>query len=127
MHHPTLVPLDDAVDTHAEPIRRWSVQSLRGPGVEVAAPNWLVALGLALHEQGACDELLARAACERLPNGTVVVNDLARRERYAVTPLAEPCAAEDAPATGRAAPYLDWMLEPGAWCHYSQDPLTSIH
>ncbi|MEL6345485.1 MAG: hypothetical protein AAFV53_20420 [Myxococcota bacterium] len=66
-------------------IAAWEVRSLNHPAVVVHAHNWLEAFGLAMAEMGQ-DHELSRLACERLPNGQFLVNDLGRRERYTVLP-----------------------------------------
>lgn len=53
----------------------------------VEAPNWLVALGLALEAAGNATDL-RRLACEVLPNGTAIAKDLQGGARYVVQPEA---------------------------------------
>lgn len=52
---------------------------------EVRAENWLVALGLALEENGSLPSV-HQIACERLENGSIIVNDIQNRRRYRVQP-----------------------------------------
>ena len=74
----------------------WEICSSRHPRMLVEASNWLSALGEAFAELGA-DEGLERLACECLCNGMIIVNDLTRRERYTVRPIA--CVRLPADAT----------------------------
>lgn len=52
---------------------------------EVRAENWLVALGYALEQNGTLPSI-HQMACERLENGSIIVNDLQNRRRYRVQP-----------------------------------------
>jgi len=88
----------------------WEIRSLRQPIVVVDAPNWLAALGMALAELG-CDDGMERIACERLPNGQIIVNDLSHQERYTVRPIA--CVRvppSRLTMSEEAENVLDWML-----------------
>lgn len=61
--------------------------SVTAPGAspaEVHASNWLAALGLALPRLGEDANELERVAAERLPNGTVIVRDMASRKSFLV-------------------------------------------
>ncbi|MCO4744033.1 MAG: GAF domain-containing protein [Proteobacteria bacterium] len=61
--------------------------SARGAGsVQVAAPNWIAALGLGMEQIGA-NAAIERLACERLPNGTVIVRDIQSGAGFVVTPV----------------------------------------
>jgi len=50
---------------------------------EVQGENWLVALGYALEADGNLSSV-QQIACERLVNGSVIVNDIQNRRRYRV-------------------------------------------
>ena len=78
------------------------------PGVRpatVEAGNWLAALGLGLDKLG-LDADFSRLACELLPNGTVIAQDVRSGNRFVVRPEAEesaqPKAGNDAPTQPRA-------------------------
>lgn len=63
--------------------------SARGAGsAQVKAPNWIVALGLGMEEIGAT-AVIERMACERLPNGTVIVRDIQSGAGFVVVPEEE--------------------------------------
>lgn len=61
----------------------WEVAELDGRTVFVRAANWVVALGIALERLGHTEEA-RRLACEVLPNGMAIANDLVGRRRYVV-------------------------------------------
>ena len=119
--------MKDASNRAAVSGQRWEIGSRQYGIVVVEAPNWVAALGLALAEVGQ-DQGMDRVACERLPNGTIIVNDVSRGARFTVSPLA-PELPPPGPQPQGGARYLDWMLESssGLYATYSQDPLTSIH
>ncbi len=50
---------------------RYTVAARDAPAVEIEAPNWLVALGTAVHRLG-LDDALSRLAVEVMPNGVVL-------------------------------------------------------
>lgn len=54
----------------------WSISARGIPTVQVAAPNWIAALGLGVEELGRA-ATIQRLACEQLPNGTVIARDIA--------------------------------------------------
>jgi GAF domain-containing protein len=54
----------------------WSISARGIPTVQVAAPNWIAALGLGVEELGRASSI-QRLACELLPNGTVIARDIA--------------------------------------------------
>lgn len=63
-----------------EPLRPWTVM-VNGAAEVVLARPWLVALGLYLEQRG---ETTGRLATETLPNGVVLVHDMAQARRLVV-------------------------------------------
>lgn len=87
----SLCPTDFSDDATERPIPipallRWRVGTIEGGWVTVAATDWLSALGAALYRLGAC-EGLRRMACEVLPNGDIIANDVGRHRRFMVQRL----------------------------------------
>jgi hypothetical protein len=72
----------------------WRVSSPYTAPVTLRATDWISALGAALHQLGRAEHI-DRMACERLPNGDLIINDLTHDCRYIVQMLA---AAADLPA-----------------------------
>jgi transcriptional regulator with GAF, ATPase, and Fis domain len=72
-----------------QPMRRFIVASAEQNSVEYDAPNWVVALGLALDHWNAA-ESLERLAVERLANGTLIAKDLRGGGRYVVRASSQP-------------------------------------
>ena len=66
----------------------WRVSSPYTAPVTIRATDWISALGAALYQLGRTDQI-ERMACERLPNGEVIVNDLTLERRYVVQKLAD--------------------------------------
>ncbi len=64
-------------------MKTFSVTARGLASVQVKGPNWIVALGAALHELGRVD-VISRLACEVLPNGTVIARDVASGTGYIV-------------------------------------------
>jgi hypothetical protein len=65
----------------------WAVESLGITATIVRARNWLMALGLGLQRMGIVEDI-QQMACERLPNGAIIVNDIGNRKRFVVKPAA---------------------------------------
>jgi GAF domain-containing protein len=61
----------------------WSISARGTPTVQVAAPNWIAALGLGVEELGRAGSI-QRLACELLPNGTVIARDIATGTGFVV-------------------------------------------
>ena len=109
--------------------KTWEIRSIHHPAITVLAPDWLSALGAALSELG-LENGLERLACERLPSGMIIANDVGRKVRFTVRDItrrpAEPVRPRPRPQRTReqrggqpaksrpprrGGPYLDWMLE----------------
>lgn len=72
----------------------FSVAARGSTSVQVVAPNWIVALGLGIEEIGAATSI-ERLACERLPNGTVIVRDTQSGAGFVVSPLEQDAVDEE--------------------------------
>lgn len=83
----------------------WEVSARTLPTVVVTAPNWMAAIGMAMDIHGLSDGM-ERVACERLRNGTIIINDLSSGRRITIRP--RPAATSDAPPE---RPLMDWMLD----------------
>ncbi len=64
----------------------WSVSARGIPPIQVAAPNWIAALGVGLEGLGQASSI-QRLACEMLPNGTVIARDIATGTGFVIQPL----------------------------------------
>lgn len=76
---------------------RYFVRARGGVERPVDAPNWLMALGMALDALGDDVQAIDRLACEVLHNGTVLARDARSGRSYVVRPEVVP-AWEDVPA-----------------------------
>lgn len=64
----------------------WSVSARGVPPIQVAAPNWIAALGVGLEGLGQASSI-QRLACELLPNGTVIARDIATGTGFVIQPV----------------------------------------
>ena len=99
----------------------WRVSSPHTAPVTLRATDWISALGAALHQLGWLEQI-NRMACERLPNGDLIINDLTHDSRYIVQKLAGAAdlppleADEEITELGRRSPVgaVSTLPEPGA-------------
>ncbi len=85
----------DAPPGAPEGLALFQVGTLDSGWLEVQAPDWLSALGIALRRLGLTSGI-RRMACEVLANGDVIVNDLTHTRRFTVKMLCE-LSEEDLP------------------------------
>lgn len=66
-----------------ELLHRYRVSSQHHPPIIVDAADWMSAIGSALRRLGRIGSI-RRMACEQMPNGDIIINDLTNRLRYVV-------------------------------------------
>ena len=82
----------------------WEISSRTLPTVVVAAPNWMAAVGLAMDRHRLSDGM-ERVACECLPNGIIILNDITTGRRLTI----RRCQSDPKPTPEQ--PLMDWMLD----------------
>ena len=97
--------------------QHWEISARTLPTIVVEAPNWMIAVGLAMERLGVLGGM-ERVACERLPNGQIIINDISTGLRLTACPVL---------VGPQEAPFLDWMLDCISGFSYDVDPLASIH
>ena len=71
---------------HDDFLERWHISSQHLAPIILLSTDWLSALGAALHQLGQIRGI-RRMACEQMPNGSIIVNDLTNRRRYVIQQL----------------------------------------
>ncbi|MFT5682775.1 MAG: hypothetical protein ACI8RZ_003699 [Myxococcota bacterium] len=77
-----------------EHLIRYRISSQHHLPIIQDATDWMSAIGAALHGLGRIGGI-RRMACEQMPNGDIIINDLTNRLRYVVQILPPPSTEYD--------------------------------